>query len=108
MKKMFMSKKFMKKVAILICMLLIAAVLGGCSGGGKTIVVGSKNFTENIILGEIIAQMIEKNTDLKVERKLNMGGTFVCFEALKKGRYQCVCGLHRHRADRAAEDGCYQ
>jgi osmoprotectant transport system substrate-binding protein len=53
--------------------------------GSKTIVIGSKDFTENIILGEIIAQMLEAKTDLKVERKLNMGGTFVNFEALKKG-----------------------
>lgn len=69
----------------IICLVLVAAILSGCSGNNTTIVVGSKNFTENIILGEIIAQIIEGKTDLKVERKLNMGGTFVCFEALKKG-----------------------
>ncbi len=69
----------------IICLVLVAAILSGCSGNNRTIVVGSKNFTENIILGEIIAQIIEGKTDLKVERKLNMGGTFVCFEALKKG-----------------------
>ncbi len=79
---------YKKKITAAVCILLLAGMLAGCSGGGKTIVVGSKNFTENIVLGEIIAQMIEKNTDLKVERKLNMGGTFVCFEALKKGDIQ--------------------
>lgn len=79
---------YKKKITVAVCLLLLAGMLAGCSGGSKTIVVGSKNFTENIVLGEIIAQMIEKNTDLKVERKLNMGGTFVCFEALKKGDIQ--------------------
>ena len=79
---------YKKKITAAVCIWLLAGMLAGCSGGGKTIVVGSKNFTENIVLGEIIAQMIEKNTDLKVERKLNMGGTFVCFEALKKGDIQ--------------------
>ncbi|WP_170066117.1 glycine betaine ABC transporter substrate-binding protein [Neomoorella humiferrea] len=60
----------------------------GCGGGPEvkdTVVVGSKDFTENIILGEIMAQLIEAHTDLKVERKLNLGGTLVNFNALKKG-----------------------
>jgi osmoprotectant transport system substrate-binding protein len=49
------------------------------------VVVASKDYTENKILGEMLAQLIENKTDLNVERKLNMGGTFVCFEAIKKG-----------------------
>ncbi|WP_422393060.1 glycine betaine ABC transporter substrate-binding protein [Neomoorella humiferrea] len=60
----------------------------GCGGGPEvkdTVVVGSKDFTENIILGEIMAQLIEAHMDLKVERKLNLGGTLVNFNALKKG-----------------------
>lgn len=51
----------------------------------KTIVVGSKDFSENIILGETFAQLIERKTSYEVSRKLNLGGTFVCFEALKRG-----------------------
>jgi len=76
-----------KKVFIVMMTLVIGiALLSGCSGGDDNIVViGSKDFTENIILGEMMAQMLEEHTDLKVERKLNMGGTFVNFEALKKG-----------------------
>lgn len=65
--------------------LLAVPLLTACSGG-KKIVIGSKNFTESEILGEMMAQVIEKNSDIKVERKLNMGGTFVCFEAIKKGQ----------------------
>ena len=45
--------------------------------------VGSKNFTEQIILGEIIAQTIEKQLGATVERTFNLGGTFICFNALK-------------------------
>ena len=67
-------------------MLAMALVVVSFSGCGKdTIVIGSKDFGENIVLGEMFAQLIEKNTDMKVTRKLNMGGTFVCFEAIKKG-----------------------
>lgn len=62
----------------------LTALLSGC-GSAETVVVGSKDFSENIVLGEIFSQLIEAKTDLKVERKLNMGGTFVCFEAIKNG-----------------------
>ena len=47
--------------------------------------VGSKNFTEQIILGEIVAQTIEARTSLHVERRLNLGGTFICDRALRSG-----------------------
>lgn len=49
------------------------------------IAIGSKNFTESIILGNMLADLIEENTDLKVERKLNLGGTQVVFGALNSG-----------------------
>ena len=47
--------------------------------------VGSKNFTEQIILGELLAQQLEGATGLKVERRLNLGGTFICDQALRSG-----------------------
>jgi osmoprotectant transport system permease protein len=50
-----------------------------------TIVVGSKNFTEQLILGEIVAQMIERDTGLPVQRRLNLGGTLICDRALLTG-----------------------
>lgn len=46
------------------------------------IVVGSKNFTEQVVLGELLAQVIERRTDLTVERRLNLGGTVIAHEAL--------------------------
>jgi osmoprotectant transport system substrate-binding protein len=52
----------------------------------NTIVVGSKNFTEQIILGELLAQQIEAHTSLRVDRRLNLGGTFLCHKALLAGQ----------------------
>lgn len=49
------------------------------------IVVGSKNFEESRLLAEMFAQLLESRTDLEVERRLNLAGTQVCFEALKSG-----------------------
>jgi osmoprotectant transport system permease protein len=51
----------------------------------KIIRVGSKNFTEQLILAEMMAQLIERKTGYHVERKLNLGGTMICHEALSKG-----------------------
>ena len=46
--------------------------------------IGSKHFTEQLVLGEILAQVIEGRTQLKVERRFNLGGTLVCHGALIK------------------------
>jgi osmoprotectant transport system permease protein len=47
--------------------------------------VGSKNFTEQVLVGEILAQTIESRTSLPVERRLNLGGTFICDRAIRSG-----------------------
>jgi osmoprotectant transport system substrate-binding protein len=60
-------------------------VLCGCSGGKRAIRVGSKNFTEQVVLGEIIAQHIERRLHVKVERRLNLGGTLLAHGALTNG-----------------------
>ena len=49
------------------------------------VVVGSKNFTEQLILGEIVAQTIERDTGLQVRRQFNLGGTLICDRALLSG-----------------------
>jgi glycine betaine/choline ABC-type transport system substrate-binding protein len=64
-------------------LLLVAATLT-CSHGPR-IVVGSKNFTESDLLAEIVAQQIERRTGIPVERRLHLGGTFVCHQAITKG-----------------------
>jgi osmoprotectant transport system substrate-binding protein len=65
--------------------LLVLALLTACGGGGDRIVVGSKNFTEQRILGEIVAQTLER-AGLPVERRFDLGGTFVCDAALRAGQ----------------------
>jgi osmoprotectant transport system permease protein len=49
------------------------------------IVVGSKNFTEQLVLGELVAQTIERHAGLPVDRRLNLGGTLICDRALVSG-----------------------
>ena len=59
--------------------LATAALLLSCSPShSNRIVVGSKNFTESFILGELIAQQIEAHTSLKVERRFYLAGTYIC------------------------------
>ena len=56
----------------------IVLLLSLCScGRDNSIVVGSKNFTEQLILGEIAAQQLERKLHVKVSRKLNLGGTLL-------------------------------
>jgi osmoprotectant transport system substrate-binding protein len=50
------------------------------------IVVGSKNFTEQLILGELMAQHLEATTHLPVERRFYLAGTFICQQAMLSGR----------------------
>jgi glycine betaine/choline ABC-type transport system substrate-binding protein len=67
-------------------LLLAVLSLSGCAGEGPPrIVVGSKNFTEQIILGEILAQHIEAKTGARVERRLNLGGTLIAHQAVQSG-----------------------
>lgn len=47
--------------------------------------ISSKNFTEQLILGEMMAQIIEGKTDFPVERRFNLGGTMICHNALVNG-----------------------
>jgi len=67
--------------------ILALVTLGVCScsgSGSRPIVVGSKNFTEQIILGELLAQLLEAR-GVDVDRRLNLGGSFICHQALVSG-----------------------
>jgi osmoprotectant transport system substrate-binding protein len=65
--------------------LAAALLLAGCSRSHR-LVVGSKNFTEQVILGEILAQHLETRLGQKVDRKLNLGGTLLTHQALVNGQ----------------------
>jgi osmoprotectant transport system permease protein len=68
---------------------VLACVLGAAwvyrTTPAASIVVGSKNFTEQVLLGELLAQAIERQTGLVVERRLSLGGTLICDEAIRRG-----------------------
>jgi glycine betaine/choline ABC-type transport system substrate-binding protein len=65
----------------------VALLLPSCSPSrADRIVIGSKNFTESFILGEIMAQQIEAHTNLKVERRFYLAGTYICHQAMLAGR----------------------
>jgi osmoprotectant transport system substrate-binding protein len=66
--------------------LLLAVALVGCNNNQeRRIAIASKNFTEQVILGELFAQHIEAKTNLKVDRRLNLGGTFICHQGIVAG-----------------------
>ena len=49
-------------------------------------VIGAKNFTEQVVLGELLAQHIEAKTGMKVERRFYLAGSYICNQALIAGR----------------------
>jgi glycine betaine/choline ABC-type transport system substrate-binding protein len=73
----------MRRSLAAVCAALL--LLGACrKTGERPIRVGSKNFTEQVLLGEIAAQALER-AGLSVQRKLDLGGSFVCHRALVAG-----------------------
>lgn len=75
-------------VAMALAALLIVTAGGALwasgAGGRRDVTVGSKNFTEQIVLGELMAQVIERQ-GLHVERRFNLGGTAIAHQALVSG-----------------------
>jgi osmoprotectant transport system substrate-binding protein len=75
--------KWKKGVLVCIAAVLVIVFMGCSSNKSKgTITIGSKNFTENIILAHMMSDIIEDQTDLKVKRKVNLGGSNVAWKAL--------------------------
>ena len=76
----------MGRTKIIACV-IAALALAACSSSqaGRALRVGSKNFTEQVVLGEIIAQHLEHRLHQKVERRLNLGGTLLAHQALLAG-----------------------
>jgi osmoprotectant transport system permease protein len=77
------------KVGVALLAAAMAAVLTVSGAAARrsrgAIVVGSKNFTEQLILGELLAQTIERDGGMRVERRLNLGGTLICDGAVARG-----------------------
>jgi osmoprotectant transport system permease protein len=57
----------------------------GRAGAASRVVIGSKDGSEMLLLGHMLADLVEAETGLTVDRRFNLGGTLVCFNALKQG-----------------------
>ncbi len=71
-----------------VCVILLAALFFTACGHARqrTLVIGSKNFTEQVVLGEMLAQHLEAKTGLRVERRFYLAGSYICHQALLAGR----------------------
>lgn len=63
-----------------------ALLLAGCSVKSSDLSIGSKNFTEQLLLGELLAQYLGRHTAARIERRFYMTGTYICHQALLAGR----------------------
>jgi osmoprotectant transport system permease protein len=78
-----------RPAAIALAVLLLTAAAGAVWASGfasrRDVIVGSKNFTEQVVLGELLAQVIERDAGATVERRFNLGGTAIAHQALVSG-----------------------
>jgi osmoprotectant transport system substrate-binding protein len=77
------KEKSMKPARVMVALAAIALMLSPLANGQQPVRVGSKNFTEQFILGELYAQALETN-GIKTEKKLNLGGTLIAHKALEE------------------------
>jgi osmoprotectant transport system substrate-binding protein len=61
-------------------------MLAGCSPRPRGVSVGTKNFTEQLVLGELVAQTIQQQIHTLVERRFYLAGTYICQQAILSGR----------------------
>ena len=64
----------------------LALLATGCTPRGNEMVVGSKNFTEQLILGELLAQWLGRKSSAPVQRRFYLAGTYICQQAILSGR----------------------
>jgi len=77
----------MRRILLNSCLSALTLLLVSCSPPRPNHpVIGAKNFTEQVILGELLAQEIEAKSNLKVERRFYLAGSYICNQALVSGR----------------------
>jgi osmoprotectant transport system substrate-binding protein len=64
----------------------LALLLAGCASKTSGLSVGSKNFTEQLVLGELLAQYLGRFTTLPIDKRFYLAGTYICHQALLAGR----------------------
>lgn len=77
------NKIILAFTAVVLLFILSANLFNQDNRNSKVLRIGTKDFTEQHILGHMFADLIEDRTDIKVDRKINLGGTQVCFTALR-------------------------
>src|ERR1051326_3223900 len=81
-----LSKRRLCGAALAVLCAITFAALSGCQTHSKPhLKIGSKFFTEQVVLAELLAQHIESRLGIPVERKSNLGGTLLCHKALLSG-----------------------
>lgn len=76
----------MKRILTALCVCIMALVVSCGPPHPNHPVIGAKNFTEQVVLGELLAQQIEEKTGMKVERRFYLAGSYICNQALISGR----------------------
>lgn len=79
------QKGVLALVGVLVIAIIGNSVVSSFKGDEKRIAIGSKDFTEQLVLCNLYADVIEDKTDIKVDRRENLGGSEVCYEAQDKG-----------------------
>jgi osmoprotectant transport system substrate-binding protein len=72
--------------AVALCIALLLGAVGCAPPRPDRPVIGAKNFTEQVVLGELLAQHIEARTGLKVDRRFYLAGSYICQQAMVAGR----------------------
>lgn len=79
------QKVILSTAALLLAAVFVITSIGKGPTSSRSISIGSKDYTEQAIIGNMVAEFIEARTDIQVDRKLDLGGTQVCFGALQNG-----------------------
>lgn len=85
-----LKMKHYKKMIYVLISILIITTITACASDEDTITVGSRNNTESIILANIMGQLIEAKTDIKVIQKDNLGGSNVLWKAVQENEIQLI------------------
>ena len=84
-KKRVTQKMTICAAALLLAVVFITSSFNQGHTASRTISIGSKDYTEQAIIGNMVAELIGARTDIQVKRKLDLGGTQVCFGAIQTG-----------------------
>lgn len=82
------KQKMILSVILAVVVFLVGTTAIGTASlnnSGGTITIASKDFTEQKVIANMVSELIEHKTDIKVDRKFGLGGTHICFTAIKNG-----------------------